>query len=40
MKAGADVNMQNNNGSTPIMIASENGHTETVGTNNLFRWDC
>ena len=35
MEAGADVNLQKINGSSPIFIASQNGHTETVGTDSF-----
>ena len=35
MKAGADVNMQNKDGSSPILVASLNGHTDTVGTDSF-----
>ena len=35
MKAGVDVNMQDKDGWTPILLASQNGHTETVGTDSF-----
>ena len=35
MDAGADVNLQAINGFSPIAIASQQGHTETVGTNSF-----
>ena len=35
MDAGGDVNLQKCNGSSPISIASQNGHTETVGTDSF-----
>ena len=35
MKAGADVNMQDDYGFSSISIASQEGHTETVGTNSF-----
>ena len=34
LDAGADVNVKNNNGSTALMMAKENGYTQTV---NLLR---